>query len=173
MIKYRVGNLIDAAKSSEINVIAHCTNCYHSMVHGIAPQLVKSFPGVLEADLKTPMGSKSKLGTYSSWHDPDTGLEVFNLYAQHRGILKEDGSLDVDYKSLQEALGRMNWHLKIGANMYHWITGVNRHINIGMPKLGLKTTGGDWAYVAALIENELEFDVYIYVDSEKDIPLGY
>lgn len=173
MLRYKVGNLITAAQTGEVNVIAHCCNCFCAMHTGIAPQIAKAFPGALEADLKTTRGSEAKLGTYSSWHDPASGLEVFNLYAQYGNRERDRGQRDLDYTALRESLNKMNWHLKIGANMYEWIANKPRQIHIGLPKLGAKLGGGDWNYISALIENELEFDVTIYVLEEKEIPLGY
>lgn len=173
MIRYKVGNLITAAQTGEVNVIAHCCNCMCAMNNGIAPQIAKAFPGALEADLKTTRGSRAKLGSYTSWHDANTGLEVFNLYGQYGNRERERGERDLDYAALREALNKMNWHLKIGANMYEWIKGESRNIHIGLPKLGSNLAGGDWTYISALIENELEFDVTIYVLDPEEIPLGY
>lgn len=173
MLRYKVANLITAAQTGEVNVIGHVANCFCSMNSGIAPQIAKAFPGAFEADLRTTRGSEAKLGSYSSYYEPKLDLEIFNLYAQYGNRERDRGQRDLNYTALSQALSQMNWHLKIGANMYEWIKGEPRDVRIGLPKLGSALSGGDWNYVSALIENHLEFDVTIYVLDEAEIPLGY
>ena len=40
--KYKVGDLIEAAKSGEINVFGHGCNCFCTMGSGIAPLIKES-----------------------------------------------------------------------------------------------------------------------------------
>ena len=77
-----MGCIIRAARSGEINVILHCANCFHTMGAGVARAIKDEWPGAFQADLKTPRGDRSKMGTFS-FHQ-EGKLVVINLYGQYR-----------------------------------------------------------------------------------------
>lgn len=77
MLKYKKGCLIKAAKSGEVDVIAHQCNCFNNMGAGIAPQIKKAFPEAWHVDRNTIKGDRGKLGSLS-WAYSD-GVTVFNL----------------------------------------------------------------------------------------------
>ncbi|MBU8850049.1 MAG: macro domain-containing protein, partial [Desulfobacterales bacterium] len=59
------GDLIQFALTGRFDVIIHGCNCFCSMGAGIAKMIRDNFPEAYQADLKTGMGDKKKLGTYS------------------------------------------------------------------------------------------------------------
>lgn len=144
MLKYKKGCLIKAAKSGEVDVIAHQCNCFNNMGAGIAPKIKKAFPEAWHVDRNTINGDRSKLGSLS-WAYSD-GVTIFNLYGQYyygRGV-------NTDYSALRSSLRQMYLYLK-------------PFYKIGLPKLGCGLGGGDWNIVSKIIEEELNgFDVTIY-----------
>lgn len=161
MLKYKVGDLIQAAVDGEVNVIAHCANCFNTMKSGIAPQIVKMFPEAGEVDQSTVKGDRSKLGHASAAYDEDHNVLVVNLYGQYY-YGREEGRVYIEYDMLRKSFGIMRDY------MYK----VNNR-KIGLPKLGSKLAGGDWNIIEQIIKDELtayNYDVTIYVLSEDDIP---
>lgn len=109
MLKYKKGCLIKAAKSGEVDVIAHQCNCFNNMGAGIAPQIKKAFLEAWEADKATIKGSKEKLGKISGATIGNT-LTVLNLYGQYHWYNKRSGGISTDYKpiSFAEIMERAN-----------------------------------------------------------------
>lgn len=118
------GNLITLAQEGKFDVIIHGCNCFCTMGAGFATQIRNSFPEAYDADLKTPKGGKSKLGTCSFGVSDTNGkrIIVVNAYTQFKhggkGVL-------VDYKALQSCL--------------KWVKEKYSGKRIGMPK-----TVQDW-----------------------------
>lgn len=160
-LKYKVGDLLTAAKTGEVGAIAHQCNCYCTMGAGIAPQIKKAFPEACAADLETMKGDKSKLGGFTVSY-VSTPV-VYNLYGQyHYG-----GGVDTDYDALYRAL------LGMGRDMNNY----SNLKTIGLPKLGSGLAGGCWVTIEGLIKDTLisqcGLDVTIYVLSEDEIPDWY
>jgi O-acetyl-ADP-ribose deacetylase (regulator of RNase III) len=156
-IKYKVGCLIEAAKSGEVDIIAHQANCQNTMNSGIAPLIRESFPEAWEADCKMHKGNPlGYLGKVSWGYEGD--LIVFNLYGQDR----YGKGVHTNYTALRSALYGMEGCL--------WgYTGGK----IGLPKLGAGHGGGDWRVIETIIIEELcsyDRDVTIYVLTESEIP---
>ncbi len=172
-IKYKIGNLIDAAKSGEVTHIAHQANCFHTMGAGIAPQIKKAFPAAWQADCETTeRGDPTKMGTYSKGTHIMNGLPEFN---RHIVVYNIYGQYGADYKGL--TYGTKYWALANGLNlMYEDILddisiAHEVPIRVGLPKLGCGLAGGDWAVVEAIIENVFtDIDVTIYVLTEDELP---
>lgn len=81
------GDFIEYCKFAEIDVAVHNCNCFNVMGAGIALSLSREFPAVLEADLRTLKGSKSKLGSFSVssvTRRDDSVLQIYNIYGQYR-----------------------------------------------------------------------------------------
>ncbi|AHK11480.1 macro domain protein [Shewanella sp. phage 1/40] len=162
MLKYKVGDLIQAAVDGEVNVIAHCANCFNTMKSGIAPQIVKMFPEAGEVDKNTVKGDRRKLGNASAAYDEFHNVLVVNLYGQYYyGYTK--GKTYVDYEALRDSFGVMR----------NFMSQAIRSPRIGLPKLGSGLAQGDWSIIEQIIKDELtayNYDVTIYVLSEDEIP---
>ncbi len=119
--------------------IIHQANCHHTMGGGIAARIKRKFPEAYEADLQTPCGDKSKLGTFSVAVLP-SNFHIYNMYSQ-----------------FFIGTGRMTNYEAVATGL----SAINRHAyNAGLKKLGLPKNmgcvlgGGDWRIVRAIIEVE-------------------
>lgn len=151
MITYKKGDLVEAAKKGEVDVLAHCANCFNTMNSGIAKQIRQEFPEAYDADLASVRGSFAKLGGYTYALHPINDykfLVIFNLYGQY--VYGYDGKRYVEYDALAKcfrSLSRL----------------VSTTEKIGMPKLGCGLAGGDWEVVEPLINLYLQdHNVIIY-----------
>lgn len=164
MLKYKVGDLIKAAVDGEVNVIAHCANCFNTMKSGIAPQIVKMFPEAGEVDNGTVKGDKGKLGSATACYDEFHKVLVVNLYGQYN-YGREKGKVYVDYDALRKSFGAMRSYI-------HYVNPDTGH-KIGLPRLAAGLSGGDWNIIQQIIKDELtayNYDVTIYVLDENEIP---
>jgi O-acetyl-ADP-ribose deacetylase (regulator of RNase III) len=110
------GDLIALALAGEFDVIVHGANCQCAMGAGIAKAIRERFPEAYEADLATPRGDRSKLGSISVASIARGGLNliVVNAYTQfdYRGR-----GIKVDYDAIRSAACyiRKSFHgLRIG-----------------------------------------------------------
>lgn len=162
--KYKVGDLISAAKAGDVDVIAHGANCHCTMGSGIAPLIKNAFPSVYEADCKTQRGDKEKLGKFS-YAVMDSGLVVFNLYTQYGYNRRNLGLRDLKYDALYDSLVEMKNFLKLHTD------GFMTDRKIGFPKIGAGLAGGDWNVIEAMIKSIFwDCDVTIYILNEKEKP---
>lgn len=165
-IRYKVGDLITAAQTGEVNVIAHGCNCMNTMKSGIAPKIASAFPEAFAADQMTTRGSRGKLGTLSSAFSKN-GLLVYNLYSQYTFTGRKEGRMDLDYWALRSALMGMAVSLHAKCRVLDMST---HNLKIGLPKIGAGLAGGDWNIIYRMIEGCLQdFDVTIYVLKESEI----
>ena len=164
-LKYRVGDLIEAAKRKEVSVIAHGCNCFCTMQSGIAPLIAVAFPVAKEADLKTEKGDASKLGGISVGHDHTFGVTVFNLYSQFGYWGRREGKMDLNYSALRSALARMR------SSVHH--QGLFEK-PVGIPLIGAGLAGGNWNLISRIITEELGTlpNLTVYVLDKKYIPKG-
>ena len=163
--KYKVGNLIHAARDGEVNIIAHQANCFHTMAAGIAPQLQAAFPEVYRADRQTVLADKSKTGTYSLAHSSEYNLFIYNLYGQYHWAHDHE-DYGTNYHYLINALMAMRDNIREDALLAHDVP-----TNIGFPKIGCGLAGGDWEVVESLLKTIFkDFSVTVYVLNEKEIP---
>lgn len=142
------GDLIALAKKGEFDVIVHGCNCFCTMGAGIAKTIKKEFPAAYTADLNTQEGCKEKLGSLSyAQVELDEGkLIVVNAYTQYDWRGKAP---TVDYNAVRSAFAAVKKHFS--------------GKSIGFPKIGAGLAGGDWAKIAAIIEEELEGEDYTFV----------
>ena len=150
-------DLIKAFKENEINVLIQQCNCFHTQNAGLAKSIKQEYPEVLNVDLATPYGGKSKLGTFS-YAMPErkninqTGY-IINLYGQYRygkGLQTDYDAQRTGFKSIVEFL---NNHGSVDT------------IKIGLPLIGCGLAGGDWSTVQQIIQEELVdkgFNVSVY-----------
>ena len=134
------GDLIHLAKHGEFDLIVHGCNCFCTMGAGIAKGIKAAFPAAFEADLATALGDRAKLGTctFAEINRSGTLLVVVNAYTQfdYRGTGPK-----VDYDAVHSC--------------FRWIKEQHSGKRIGLPKIGAGLAGGDWARIAAIIEEEL------------------
>lgn len=130
------GDLLALAKQGKFDVIVHGCNCFHTMGGGIARQIKVQFPSAYDADLKTPYGDPSKVGTYSSVL---VGIFfIVNAYTQ----FSTSGFKDVfEYDGFQNLLNSLVIDFP--------------DEKFGFPMIGAGLAGGDWTRISAMIENTL------------------
>lgn len=148
MIKEVKGDLVEAFKRGDVNVIAHCCNCFHTMGAGVAKAIAKAFPEALEADKLSKRGDKDKLGS-CSLAITECGL-VVNLYGQYRyGRDRQH----LDYTALKNSLLDMISYLDIERD----------NVKLGVPRLGCYNAGGDYEIVKTILEEVFKgWDVTVY-----------
>lgn len=175
MIKYEVGDLIEAAKGDKVQVIAHCCNCFVTMASGIAPQIKRAFPYAFTADQETVRGDSKKLGTFSLGSPTKAELDrtwvalptVFNLYGQYGYTKRQQGGRDLDYNALYDSL----------VVMAHRMSEDDYYENcvVGLPLIGAGLANGDWPVIERMIERTLikaGFKVVVYVMKAEALGLA-
>jgi O-acetyl-ADP-ribose deacetylase (regulator of RNase III) len=145
------GDLLKLAIEGRFDAIVHGANCQCVMGAGIAKAIRETFPEAYEADLATPKGARTKLGTISCGEVRRGGrlLWVDNAYTQfhYRGI-----GVRVDYDAVRSALRLVKQ--RFGGR------------RIGYPKIGAGLARGDWTVLARIIEEELEGEDHAVVEYE-------
>lgn len=157
MIKYKVGNLVDAILNGEVVAIGHQANCFNTMNSGVAKEIKARLPAAWEADQLTVKGDHDKLGTISVGQlrnevtrEP-TGV-VYNLYGQYNYGYDAKGY--TNYAALSSALTHMRDDLLTGKDLW----------DVGFPKIGAGLGGGDWSIIVDIINQVFDdrFNVTIY-----------
>jgi len=143
------GDLLQLALAGRFDVIVHGCNCQCAMGKGIALSIKNKFPEAYDADLKTTKGDRDKLGTITvaQIQRASARFAVVNAYTQfhYRG----DGVL-ADYDAIRSAFK----HLKQQFGGHR----------IGYPKIGAGLAKGDWATIAAIIDEELAGEDHTLVE---------
>ncbi len=143
------GDLIQLAFEGKFDVIIHGCNCFCSMGAGIAKSIRDEFPEAYQADLKTDMGDKKKLGTYTMARIQRKGstIIVINGYTQYDfsgpGIL-------VDYTAVQKLFARIKKDFP--------------HNRIGYPKIGAGLAKGNWEVISGIINKEIKGEDHALVE---------
>jgi O-acetyl-ADP-ribose deacetylase (regulator of RNase III) len=134
------GDLFHLAKNGEFDLIVHGCNSFCTMGAGIAKGIKAAFPAAFEADLATAKGDRAKLGTctFAEIDRNGTPLAVVNAYTQFD---YQGSGPKVDYDAVRSC--------------FRWIKQQHSGKRIGLPKIGAGLAGGDWARIAAIIEEEL------------------
>lgn len=135
------GDLIHYALTGRFDVIIHGCNCFCSMGAGIARLIRDTFPSAYQADLKTSMGDREKLGTYSHARieKKEAGFTIVNGYTQYdfsgHGVL-------VDYEAVRMLFSKIKTDFT--------------DLKIGYPKIGAGLAKGDWKVISKIINTELQ-----------------
>lgn len=153
------GNLIDMAERGEFDIIIHGANIHNTMGSGIAGEIRRRIPSMVEVDSMTVAGDIRKLGTFtladtgfvSQTGNPDfyTVMGV-NLYTQ--ATIGKPGN-NVDYDGLARGLYQLNL----------MFIDFDVQPKIGIPKIGAGLGGGDWTRIRAIIES-IGFKDITYVE---------
>ena len=139
------GDLLRLACDGHFDVIVHGCNCFHTMGAGIAKQIAALCPKAYEADLRTPYGDWTKLGTYSmakiyggSGSARVAGvLYVVNAYTQFN---YSGGGRNTDYQAVREVFRKIARDFS--------------GMRVGIPKIGAGLGGGDWRAIEKVIAGE-------------------
>lgn len=124
------GNLVKQATELKYHAIAHGCNCFGKMGKGVAYNIRRMVPEVYAADLRTPIGDKTKLGYYS-YVKSCFGFYVFNLYTQYGySNYRKVINYPAVYSSIRRMCDRM---LALEEES---------PIRIGMPYIGANNAGG-------------------------------
>jgi O-acetyl-ADP-ribose deacetylase (regulator of RNase III) len=146
------GDLIQFAMTGRFDVIIHGCNCFCSMGAGIAKLIRDNFPEAYQADLKTQMGNKKKLGTYSQARIKNNGniFTIVNGYTQYdfsgHGVLVNYGAIRKLFAGIKNDFANQR---------------------IGYPKIGAGLAKGDWGVIANIINEELQEEDHTLVDYVK------
>ena len=134
------GDLIKLAQEGEFDVIIHGCNCFCAMGAGIAKGIKQAFPEAYQADLATPKGLQSKLGTISTAKLKVKGkqLVIVNAYTQYHW--KGSGN-KADYQAIRNVFKVIKHHFS--------------GLTIGYPLIGAGLAGGDWELISSIIDQEL------------------
>lgn len=132
---YIKGNIVELFMKHECD-IAHGCNCFTTMGAGVAGQLAKAYPPILDIDIDEDRyydNNLAKLGTHTrAIHKKGTAY-CYNLYTQYAP------GPNVDYGAIFNAFHELN----SGRIVY------NRPLYI--PKIGAGIAGGDWELIEKLI----------------------
>jgi O-acetyl-ADP-ribose deacetylase (regulator of RNase III) len=157
MIQTIKGDLIALAKQGQFDYIIHGCNCFHTMKSGIAGQLAKEFPLIIEADKSSNYGDKNKLGSWTSTrilyelHQ----FTIVNVYTQ---FYYGRGTDLFEYVAFENFLEHFNQHL-VSNNLIEK--------RIGFPMIGSGLSGGDWKTIYKMIEKFSEFQNVTIVEYVK------
>ena len=138
-----VGNLIDLAEQGRFDCIIQGCNCFHTMGSGLAVQLKRRYPEVLQADREnTDRGDITKLGTYTMANCtkiPGKHFMVINAYTQYN---YGKGQRHADYGAIKRVFNALAPDL-VG-------------MRIGYPRIGCGLAGGEWRLVENIINEAFE-----------------
>jgi O-acetyl-ADP-ribose deacetylase (regulator of RNase III) len=145
MINHITGDIIKLAEGGKFDYILQGCNCFHTMGSGLAGQLVKKYPLVLEADKTTAYGDREKLGKWTSAKISanDSQFTIVNVYTQFFFGLGTDV---FEYDSFDEFLKSFGEYLKTRIIR-------DRKIQVAFPKIGAGLAGGNWTKILQSISN--------------------
>jgi len=158
------GDLIALAQAGEFDLIVHGCNCFCSFGAGIALQIRKTFPEAWESDKASVKGAEGKLGTVDFVPCmPPSGsfVVVGNAYTQFRYWGKRPKT---DYGALRACFREVKQLCDDHRKTY----GAAVPLRIGYPRIGAGLGGGDWAYIARIIDEELDHENHTLVEYEKE-----
>ena len=149
MIQYINGDIF----AGDDDVIIHGCNCMCTMNSGVAKQVRQYYPEAYQADQRTVVGDKLKLGGYSSCEvrhhfHPCKLVTVINAYTQYD--YGYDNKLRFDCAAFELVLQKIKEQFG--------------HLKIAMPKIGAGLAGGDWSIIEKIINkifNDIIVKVYV------------
>jgi O-acetyl-ADP-ribose deacetylase (regulator of RNase III) len=147
------GNIFEEIELNHADVLVHGCNCFCNMGAGIALDIKNKFPEAFEADLKTELGARHKLGTYShaTVTINDHSVVLVNAYTQFdwRG----QGRL-CDYKAIIKVFRSIKKDFK--------------GLRIIYPLIGAGLARGNWETIKTIIDNELHGEKHYCVQLIKN-----
>lgn len=136
-MKHVKGDLLKLASEGHFNIVVQGCNCFCRMKSGIAKQIAAEYPKAVEADDRTVVGDRNKVGTYSVM----LGLRfnIINAYTQFDTNKEGDFRDRFEYEGFQRILDKL-------AEEY-------THCSFGFPYIGMGLAGGDKTRIIAMLEN--------------------
>lgn len=115
MITELYGDLIKAALNHEVDVIAHCCNCFCKQKLGIASEMVRTF-----ATDRFPLEDREHEGDYNKLGQiefklrviKDGSVWVVNAYGQHHWSHPSSYGIPLDYDALRLCFRKINNEFK-------------------------------------------------------------
>lgn len=135
-IIYKQGNLLECSEPW----IVHGCNAQGVMGSGVAKAIKQKYPSAFRAYRAAEEVRGLTLGDLS-WAEQDDGVLVFNAITQE--FYGRENKCYVDYNAIREVVLGLN-HL---ANTWGVIG-----VHVAMPKIGAGLGGGDWNFIATIIE---------------------
>jgi len=136
MITYKTGDLLEFTEDA----FAHGCNCQSTMGSGVAKAVKSKFPDMyFEADCKSQLSPKDKLGTYTYSILPNAKIG-YNIYSQLDYKGRNIGVMDLDYGALERGLASVCFDMKL-KNLK----------TLALPKIGAGLAGGDWNVIEGII----------------------
>lgn len=132
IITNQTGNLLE----TNVQVIVHQANLYHTFGGGIAKAIAAKFPYAFDADKQTVEGDEAKLGGYSIGVNFNDGQPVVvNMYSQLEMTIT---SYDYMFKALSQLARQLD---RLGFK------------TVGFPyNMGCGLADGNWEIVKVIIE---------------------
>lgn len=162
-MKYVRGDLIQLAIDGHFDIIGQGCNAFCTQGSGIAKEIVRVFPKVLEADCSTIAGDRTKMGTYTEHVETIVGpltttreLVILNCYTQYTTWDPNDM---FDYDALKNVL------IKIKQDFEEWF---QNDAKIGFPLIGAGLARGDWKKIKQIFAEVDIPNCYIVVLFDKD-----
>jgi O-acetyl-ADP-ribose deacetylase (regulator of RNase III) len=171
MIEYRQGNLIEAFKKEEIDIIVHGCNCYTTMGAGIAKQIKNCFPQAYQADLDfdkkfeypNPKDKSIKLGKFSC-AKIDRFVHIDGVSYNNEGWIVNAYTQDthwdktrmLSYEAIRQCFQTLN-------------ESISPILRVGIPFIGCGLARGDWRIVEGIL-NEIFTNrtIYVFYLNEQD-----
>jgi O-acetyl-ADP-ribose deacetylase (regulator of RNase III) len=133
-MKHVDGDLLKLTdEEAQFDVMVHGCNCFHTQGSGIAGQVSRKYPTVLEVDKTSAYGDYSKLGSFTCARisrEDGSIFTVVNLYSQFHFGKKHAKDVLVDYDAVNLGFERI---VKAFPGQ-----------RIGICKIGSDLAGGDW-----------------------------
>jgi O-acetyl-ADP-ribose deacetylase (regulator of RNase III) len=138
-----VEEIVSDIFSAPIHVLVHQANCFGTMNSGIAKMVKEKFPDAFQADRRTQLGDKNKLGTYSACRVYSPNItHVVNMYGQFE--YGRDAK-HTNYEAVYQALDKLRVSL---------LSKNRTNLVVGIPyRMGCNLGGGDWNVVLAIIKS--------------------
>ena len=145
-MKYKVGCLLAALESGEVDYIVHGVNCSDGFGSGIAAQIAESFP-----QTKEQYHSKYEFEGWKLGEIQETVDLIINLASQNK--YGKFGNKYCSYDAIEKGLNEVNSQFA--------------GLKIGLPKIGAGLGGGNWNIIEKIIEETLtNVDYTIYTLEE-------
>jgi O-acetyl-ADP-ribose deacetylase (regulator of RNase III) len=146
MIQYQTGDVCEALRKGEIDVLIHGCNAQGVMGSGIAKQIKEQFPLAYTIYKRQERHYGLSLSNFSTAKIEDNKF-IVNLITQDQYLPR--GVCHLDYDALELGLKEIDKLFHCG--------------KIGMPKIGAGLAGGDWEKIEGII-NEVfkERTIYVY-----------
>lgn len=161
MIVYRNGDIVEAFKNNEIDVLVHGVNCQGKMNSGIAKQIRAEYPKVFTE--------------YSFFVTAANGFRDCEEHIDESKLLGKNQLVKIKQSYIINAFTQSNYGYNgnkfcsydaIDSCMKALLITTNDCV-VGMPKIGAGVGGGDWKVIEAIINSHFHNrDIFVYTLEE-------